>query len=180
MPTPALVPLRSLSQFALDAAVSSAFGAIPVGRLHGRQVVAWVAASATVGAAATFLGLQARARARTAIPDGWKPWTPQGQAASALPVGTVGDGTRPRGGEDRRALLRRSAVAVAGGTLSGCATAFGVALDRRMEAFFTDRGVRHPRLAVGLSQGIGYAGLVALVAAVVEAREDPENDGDDG
>lgn len=180
MPTPALAPLRPLSQFARDAAAYSAFGAIPVGRLHGGQVMALVAASAAVGAAGTFLGLQARARARTATPDGWMPWTPHAQAAPAVPTETAGDGARPRSGEDRRALLRRSAVAAVGGTMSGGATAIGVAADRRMEAFFADRGVRYPRLAVGLSQGIGYAGLIALIAAVVDAREDPGNHGDDG
>lgn len=67
-----------------------------------------------------------------------------------------------------------------GGTMSGAATAIGVAADRRMEAFFTDRGVRHPRLAVGLSQGLGYAGLIALIVAVVDAREDPGSHEDDG
>lgn len=175
MRTPSLASLRPLSQFARDAAAYSAFGAIPVGRLHGRQALALVAASAALGAAGTFLGLRAAARARTAAPDGWMPWTPHGQAALAGPAKTEGDGAKPPGGEDRRALVRRAAITAVAGTMSGGATAIGVAADKRMEAFFTDRGARHPRLAVGLSQGIGYAGLIALIAAVVDARENPGN-----
>lgn len=173
MPTPSLTSLRPLAHFARDAATYSAVGAIPVGRLRGGQVVAFVAASASLGAAGTFLGLRAAARARTTAPDGWMPWTPQGQAAPASPAQTEGDGAKPSSEEDRQALLRRTALAVVAGTMSGTATAIGVAVDRRLEAFFTDRGVRHPRLAVGLGQGLGYAGLIALIGAVVDAREDP-------
>lgn len=179
MRTPTLATLRPLSEFARDAAAYTAFGAIPVGRLHGRQALALVAASAAVAAAGTFLGLRASEKARTAAPDGWMPWTLQGQAAPAVPAETAGDGARLRSGEDRRVLLRRSAIAAVAGTVSGGATAIGVAADRRMEAFFTDRGARYPRLAVGLSQGIGYAGLIALIGAAVDARENPENSGDD-
>lgn len=175
MTTPPLAPLRSLSEFALHAAAYSAFGAIPVGRLRGGRVIALVAASAAFGAVGTYLGLQARARARTALPDGWMPWTPQAQTAPSVPALTARGGAGPRGGEGRRGLLRRLAVAAVAGTMSGAATAVGVAVDRRMEAFFADRGVRHPRLAVGLSQGIGYAGLIALLPAVVNAKENPGN-----
>ncbi|MGP9843599.1 hypothetical protein [Brachybacterium sp. 107] len=180
MPTRSLAFLRPLAQFARDAATSSAFAAIPVGRLHGRQVMALVAASASLAAAGTFLGLRAAARARTAAPDGWMPWTPHGQAAPTDSAKTEGDGAKPLGVADRRALVRRAAIAAASGTMSGTATAVGVVVDRRLESFFTDRGVRHARLAVGLSQGIGYAGLIALIAAVVDAREDPGSHGNSG
>lgn len=178
MPTPALAPLRPLSHFARDVAAYSALGSIPVGRLHGGPARAYVAASAALGAAGTFLGLQAHARERTATSDGWMPWTAHAQAAPAVPTETAGDGAKSRSGEDRRALLRRSVIAAVAGTMSGGATALGVAADRRMEAFFTDRGARYPRLAVGLSQGIGYAALIALIGAVVDARENPGSTGD--
>ena len=178
MPTLALAPLRPLSQFARDAAAYSAFGAIPVGRLHGRQALALVAASAALGGG-TFLGLRAAARARTAAPDGWMPWAAYAQAAPAVPAETAGDAATSRKGEDLRTLLRRSAIAAVAGTVSGGATVIGVLADRRMEAFFTDRGARHPRLAVGLSQGIGYAGLFALLEAVVDAQESPGSPGGD-
>ena len=179
MPTRSLASLRPLAQFARDAAASSAFAAIPVGRLHGRQALALVAASAAVGAAGTFLGLRARARERTAAPDGWMPWAAHAQAAQAVPAETAGDGATSRKDVDLRTLLQRSAIAAVAGTVSGGATAIGVLADRRMEAFFTDRGARHPRLAVGLSQGIGYAGLIALIGAAVDARENPGSLGDD-
>lgn len=179
MSTLSLASLRPLARFSRDAAASSAFGAIPVGRLHGRQALALVAASAALGAAGTFLGLRAAARARTAAPDGWMPWAAHAQAAPAVPAETAGDAATSRKGEDLRTLLRRSAIAAVAGTVSGGATAIGVLADRRMEAFFTDRGARHPRLAVGLSQGIGYAGLFALLEAVVDAQESPGSPGGD-
>lgn len=179
MPTISFAPLRPLSQFARDAAAYSAVSAIPVGRLRGRQVMALVGVSAAVAAVGTFLGLQAAARARRAAPDGWMPWAAHAQTAPTVPPEAAGDRARSRSGEDRRALMRRAAIAAAAGAMSGTAAAIGVAVDRKMEAFFTGRGARHPRLAVGLSQGLGYAGLIALITATVDAGEDPGHHGDD-
>lgn len=162
MPTLPRLPLPALSEFARDAALHSAYAAIPFGRLRGRQVTALVTASAALGAAATLLGLRAGARARAAGPDGWMPWTPQGQGA---PAATTGGGRGPRSGEDRRALLRRSVIAAVAGTVAGAASAVEVVVDRRMEDFVIARGARHPRLVVGLSRGIAYAGLISLLTA---------------
>lgn len=175
-PTPSSAMLRPLSRFALDAAMYSAYGALPFGRLRGRQVLALVAGSAALGAAGTFLGLRAHARARAATPEGWMPWTVQARAAAGAGAGA---GARAPGGQDHRALLRTAAIAAAAGTIAGAATAVEVAVDRRMEAFFTVRGARRPRLAVGLSQGVGYAALIALAGAAAGARKDPGESGDD-
>lgn len=171
MPACTFEPLRPFPQFVLDTAAYSAFGAIPVGRLRGRHAVAVVAASAAVGAIGTFLALHTRGRARRTAVDGWMPWTPQGRTESPDPTVTAGEVAEPRSREDRRQILRASAVAVVAGGLSGGATALGIAADRRMEAFFTNRGVQHPRLSVGLSQGLGYAALTNLIAAAVNSRE---------
>ncbi|MFC7455645.1 hypothetical protein ACFQS2_00430 [Brachybacterium sp. GCM10030267] len=161
------VKLGPLAQLALDVAMYSAVGAIPVGRLYGRQVMVLVSASAIASAAGTYLALRALARARTTTPDGWMPWTPH-----AAPAATGDDGGRPRGREDRAVLFRRAAVAAVAGTVSAGVTAIGVAVDRRAERFFTNRGVRHPRLAVGLSQGVCFGVLTNVAVAIADSSDE--------
>ncbi|MFC7376680.1 hypothetical protein ACFQRD_15530 [Brachybacterium sp. GCM10030268] len=167
MPTSNPVKLSPLAQLTLDVAMYSAVGALPVGRLHGRQVLLLVTASAVASAAGTYLALRALERARTTTPDGWMPWTPH-----AAPGATGGDGGRPRGREDRAILFRRAAIAAVAGTVSAGVTAIGVAADRRAERFFTNRGARHPRLAVGLSQGVCFGVLTNVAVAIADSRDE--------
>lgn len=173
MPNPLSHFDAPLTRFTRDVALYSAFGAIPVGRLRDGHVVAVVAASSAIGGAATYFGLRARARVRAATPDGWMPWTPHAQSTSDASEEVDESAADSRHDERRREVLLRLGVAAAVGAICGGTTLIGIGVDRRLERFFANRGVRRRRLAVGLSQGLGYAALTAAIEAMVDAPDSP-------
>ena len=108
------------------------------------------------GAAGTFLGLRAAARARTAAPDGWMPWDAHAQAAPAVPAETAGDAaTSRKGAGPPDAFLRRSAIAAVAGTVSGGATAIGSAGGQAHGGVLHGSGctASAARSDIGMSQG---------------------------
>lgn len=173
MPNPLSHFNAPLARFARDVALYSAFGAIPVGRLRDGHVVAVIAASSAIGGAATYFGLRDRARARAATPDGWMPWTPHAQTTPDASEEVDDSAADSRHDQRRREVLLKLAVAAAVGSMCGGTTLIGIGVDRRLESFFANRGVRRRRLAVGLSQGLGYAALTAAIESMMDAPDSP-------